>query len=34
MASTSIGNKVLIYGGFTDKLYADANIVLIKIAEK
>lgn len=34
MSSTSVGNKVLIYGGFTGKLYADANILLIKMAEK
>ena len=30
MASTSLGNKILIYGGFSDKFYADANIILIK----
>jgi hypothetical protein len=34
MASTTIGNRVLIYGGFNDKMYADANIILIKTTEK
>ena len=32
-ASTSIGGKVYIYGGFGDTYYANGNLTIMKISQ-